>query len=127
MKYIALFILIQLVSLVLTIVGIPVCAVLAWGRFYHYDQKYHWPKWAWVWDNEEDGVAPSGYTTRWGQFVWTALRNPCNNLRFVVGVSGSGRPLLYKTWTMFGKEFYLKWGWMSDGYPAFSAGAGRGY
>lgn len=89
----------------------------------------HWPKWAWIWDNEIDGIFGPTNTpyTRWQAFYWSALRNPVNNFRFVVGVSQKGRPLWYKTWTILGKQFYAKAGWKSDGYPCFSVGAGRGY
>jgi hypothetical protein len=129
--YIALFTLIQIVSLVLTVVGFFLIGFLAY--FYAWQlvaAKFQWRGGllTWLWSNEEDGIVGPGMAlNRWNAFYWSALRNPCNNLRFVPGVSGVGRPLLYRTWTMFGKQFYLKWGWMSDGYPAFSAGAGRGF
>jgi hypothetical protein len=130
-SYIALFTLIQLVSLVLTVLGFFVIGFLAY--FYAWQLvagKFQWRGglWTWLWGNEEDGIVGPGMgLNRWNSYYWSALRNPCNNLRFVRGVSGIGRPLLYRTWTMFGKQFYLKWGWMSDGYPAFSAGAGKGF
>lgn len=136
MKYIPLFILIQLVSLVLQLVGLPVCAYLAlcgnWRT--QNNQPLHFPKWAWIWDNQEDGVCPYTYMREnlpWSIsrvcFYWTALRNPVNNLRYVPGVSKVGRPLFYNTWTVLGKQFYVKAGWMSNGFPACSFGAGRGY
>lgn len=138
MKYVATFIAIQLVSLVLSVIGLPVCAALAYTDSYSYDihaDTYHWPKWAWLWDNEEDGVCPHWYilahptwTISRVAFYWTALRNPCNNLRFVRGVSRPGWPLWYKTWTMLGRQFYAKAGWEAKtGYPSLSAGSGRGY
>ncbi len=121
MKYIPLFVLIQLVSAVLFIVGLPVCAACAFtGR---------WPRWTWVWQNEEDGViGPAWYNpgkTRWLSFKWTALRNSVNNLRYVPRVSKVGRPLWIRNWTISGKVFYAKAGWLSNGYPVMSAGAGR--
>lgn len=132
--YVALFALIQLASLALSIIGVPICAVLSAFDCVEVvrspiTQKVIgvWPKLFWLWSNDEDGVDPPGYGTRWKMFVWTALRNSVNNLRFVPGVSHAGRPLFYRTWTMHGKDFYVKVGWMSDGYPACSAGAGRGY
>lgn len=144
MKYIPLFLLIQLVSAVLTLVGIPICAYLAWtdpGILTGTDAKWHWPAWAWIWDNDEDGTMPVWYANahpKWSfqrlEFTWTALRNPCNNLRYVRGVSKVGRPLFYKTWivpvgTLFlsGREFYVKAGWLSNGFPCLSGGSGRGY
>jgi len=136
-RYVALFLLIQSISLVLTLIGIPVCAVLAYGSFAKYDsvsRLWHWPRWAWIWDNFEDGTAPRWYEVvhpDWSierlEFHWTALRNPCNNLRFCPGVSKVGRPLWYRTWMMFGKQFYAKAGWERSGYPSLSAGGGRGF
>jgi hypothetical protein len=108
-----LFALIQIVNLPLMILGIPVIA---------FDVIFDEPI-PWIWNNQDD-PPPAG---RWQTFVWLALRNPVANLRHLPFVSGEGRPLFYRTWTSFGKLFYIKIGWMSDGYPALSAGAGRGY
>ncbi len=133
MKFLPLFIAIQLASLVLTVLGIPICALLAACNLFELDgalgAKWHWSldPLTWIWDNEIDGVVGPGPVTRWQAFYWSALRNPCNNLRFVAGVSKVGRPLWYGTFTMAGREFYAKAGWMSDGYPCLSAGGGRGY
>lgn len=92
---------------------------------------YHWrDAWMWLWDNEIDGIDdPTNAVnpTWWDVVYWSGLRNSVNNFRFVPGVSKVGRPLFYRTWTIRGKEFYFKAGWMSNGYPALSAGAGRGY
>ena len=136
MKYIPLFILIQIVSLVLQIIGIPVVAYLAWFGSWQRQAKQplHFPAWAWLWDNDEDGVLPYSYmrdnlssSAELSCFIWTALRNSVANLKHVPGVSKVGRPLYYNTWTIGGKLFYAKAGWMSNGYPAMSFGAGRGY
>lgn len=132
MKWIALFIAIQIVALVLALVGIPIVGLLAYLRIWEKPAiaaQWHWASRAfWLWDNEIDGICAPGTTpTAWSAFYWSALRNPCNNLRFVPGVSKAGRPLWYRTWTLFGKQFYAKAGWLSDGYPALSAGAGKGY
>lgn len=134
MKYIPLFILIQLASLVLTIIGLPVCAYLAYFHGYTYyvnEDRCHFPKWAWIWDNDEDGVLPRWYHSEhdaWMNahiiFVWTALRNPCNNLRFVRGVSVPGRPL----WLWTNGKHYAKAGWEAKtGWPSLSAGSGTGF
>ena len=132
MKYLPLFVLIQAANLPLAIIGIPVCAILAYCGFAHYDEgKWHWPKWAWLWDNEEDGVAPDWYASfhqEWHsatvEFVWTAFRNPVNNLRYIPGVSKAGRPLWY--WS--NGKYYAKAGWVPvNGWPVLSAGAGRGF
>lgn len=128
MKYLPLFLLIQLVSLVLTVVGIPVVAALAAAGAYQLDRQRetaHFPLWAWIWDNEEDGVIPEWYHVehmernfKLNVFIWAALRNPCNNLRFVPGVSKQGRPLFIR----FYKGFYAEAGWNPHGYPVLSAG-----
>lgn len=86
----------------------------------------------WLWDNSDDKPLQQhwskGYT-----FYWMVLRNPVANLRHVPGVSKRGRPLFYRTWNWtwnklgFKKQFYVKVGWMSNGYPCASWGAGRGY
>lgn len=135
--YIALFGFLQVVSLVLALVGVPICAFLAWGDFAKYDSKtglWHWPQWAWLWDNEENGTYPEWYlkaNPTWSvariEFTWSALRNSVNNFRRIPGVSKVGRPLYYRTWLDNGGQFYVKAGWLSDGYPALSAGRGRGY
>ena len=86
-------------SAVLWISGLPVCAWLAyrWNwrlttSYLHPDRTIAvWrPRWAWVWSNDEDGVTGHpGWQDLWaghdrlGAFVWSALRNPSNNLRFV--------------------------------------------
>ncbi|MFI5397618.1 MAG: hypothetical protein ACHQ9S_18935 [Candidatus Binatia bacterium] len=132
MKYIPLFILIQLVSLVLTLVGIPICAALAYGNFSKPGRRglWHWPKLFWLWDNEEDGVwcrwyraAHPSWSVARQEFYWTAFRNPCNNLRFVWGVSANGRPLWRRTWLIRGTWYYAQAGWNGSGYPVFSAGS----
>jgi len=135
MRYIGLvglFILIQLASLVLTIVGIPVVAVLVELDFLYFGmdgERVHFPPWAWIWDNQEDGVLPTWFRQKyptWSPhrtaFVWSALRNPCNNLRFVRGVSKVGRPLWRKTWGAKPGGFYFAAGWNGSGYPVLSGG-----
>lgn len=118
MKYIPLFILIQLVSLVLTLLGLPIVLIC----LFHYHHYAEWPKWAWLWFNDEDGFGPKrGF---WNEFNWLAIRNSCNNLRYVRGVSKPGRPLWY--WTN-GKH-YAKAGWEAGtGWPSLSAGSGNGF
>ncbi len=130
-KYIVLFCLIQAVALVLTVIGWPVVGGLALGRSWTTVGPH--PQWrggwlTWIWCNEIDGIVGPGMTlNRWNTFYWSAIRNSVNNLRFVPGVSKVGRPLWYRSWTMFGKQFYAKAGWLSDGFPCLSAGSGRGY
>ena len=131
LKYILLFILIQVINIPLFIIGIPVCAVLAWGGFSYFaeDNKYHWPRWAYIWDNPEDGVDGAWYqrankhrSYAMNEFIWSALRNPVNNLRYVPGVSGIGRPYWRKTWGAVPGGFYAHAGWNASGFPVLSAG-----
>lgn len=120
MRYLPLFLLIQTANIVLSVLGYPVIGVLAVFNV------CPWPRWCWIWNNEEDGIyGPGKPHTRWQMFYWSALRNSCNNLRFVPGVSKAGRPLWLVNFTIRGKVFYAKAGWLSDGYPCLSAGAGR--
>jgi len=87
-----------LLSAVLWVMGIAVCSWMAFGRNWTdaVSNKGGRPikvwnsKWAWLWSNDEDGVLGSveweekyKARPRWGAFVWTALRNPSNNLRYV--------------------------------------------
>lgn len=125
-KYIPLFMLIQCVSLVLSIIGIPLCAYLALTTsLVRYAPIQHWPRWAWLWDNDEDGVLPPWYVAvkrGWPRariaFYWTALRNPCNNLRYIPGVSRCGRPLLL----YMHRKWYFQAGWNALGHPVLSGG-----
>jgi hypothetical protein len=114
-----LIILIQLVNLFLMVPGIFITAANVWLGS---------PQ-PWLWENSD--YPPPAAWSRWRTFVWLALRNPVANLRFVPGVSKVGRPLFYRTWVDtvdgYSEEFYVKVGWMSNGYPCCSAGAGRGY
>lgn len=83
----------------LWLAGIPICYALSKRAMWVYrESKYFgnyihaWrPRWAWLWGNEEDGVTGPDW---WAEqnadkpierraFIWSALRNPVNNLRFV--------------------------------------------
>ena len=122
MRYVALFILIQLASLVLTLVGIPLCALLA--VLEEWEIAHGKPQWVgfWLWSNERDGICGPFPLTRWNAFYWSALRNPCNNLRFVPGVSKVGRPIYRKTWGPKPGGWYFQAGWNPSGFPVFSGG-----
>jgi hypothetical protein len=104
-----LFALIQIVNIPLTVLGWFICLSPQLAKL------------SWLWWNNEDGAGSNH--TWWAEYVWLAWRNPVNNLRFVPGVSAKGRPLLY--WS--NGRWYAKMGWLSDGYPCMSAGAGKGY
>jgi hypothetical protein len=134
MKFVPLFIAIQLASLLLTIIGLPVCALLAFSHDWRMTVSpisgrsiLTWPRWAWVWSNDEDGIDGSApfhpeYSAARRAFVWSALRNPCNNLRFVRGVSKVGRPLWRKTWGAKPGGWYVAAGWNNSGFPVLSGG-----
>jgi hypothetical protein len=111
MRYALLFALIQLVNLPLMVAGWFLCLL---------------PTVPWLWWNDDD-YALIRDMTYWRRYVYIAWRNPVANLRHVPGVSKVGRPLYYRTWLVKGRQLYFKAGWMSNGYPALSAGAGRGY
>jgi hypothetical protein len=143
MNYKWLFVKIQLRSLVLSAVGIPLCAYLAWfGMWTYVAGKFHWanPRFN-LWDNKEDGICASWYRAEhldWSlercAFYWSALRNPCNNLRFEPGVSEVGRPLWKRFFnlphvarngwrlTFSWRPSYAQAGWNESGYPVLSAG-----
>jgi len=108
MKYIPLFVLIQLVNLPLLLLGLVICL---------------WPNLAhalWLWWNDDDPP----WNKPWAQqYYWLALRNPVSNLRHVPGISGAGRPLWY--WS--NGSWYAKAGWTSNTYPVLSLGSGKGY
>jgi hypothetical protein len=166
-KYIALFALIQLVSLVLIILGVPIVGLLAY--FYAWEPvggKFQWRGdplaalviitvvallalhgtwWSFslafvvvalmiaslirggslvfLWGNLEDGIVGPGMAlNRWNAFYWSAYRNPCNNLRYLPGVSKVGRPLWRKTWGAKPGGWYVQAGWNHSGFPVLSPG-----
>lgn len=103
----------QLVSLPLMVIGWVLC--LDPGTL------------PWLWC---DSTNPKGVEamTWWQRYRYLGWRNPVCNLKLVKGVATPGGPLLYRTWYWRGKQFYYKIGYMPhEGYPACSAGAGRGY
>jgi hypothetical protein len=110
-KYVPLFLLIQLVNIPLTVLGWFIC-LLPYANI---------PP---LWQNRDD-EALLDRMTPWQRYVYLAWRNPVANLRHVPGVSKAGRPLWIKNWTIRGKTYYAKAGWLSDGYPCLSAGAGE--
>ncbi len=106
---IALWPLMIALSLVLSIIGIPVVGYLAWGRDWtlapgaNGRAVFRWaPPWAWLWSNLEDGVIPPamvngqpylmGRSDRWRSFVWCAWRNKVSNLRFTRGFGFTVKP-----------------------------------
>ena len=126
MRYVALFGLIQAVSLVLTLIGLPVVGILAFTRSWTIVAGK--PQWkggvfTWIWGNLEDGIVGPGMTlNRWNAFYWAGIRNPCNNLRYARGVSKVGRPLWRKTWGAKPGGWYVAAGWNNSGFPVLSGG-----
>lgn len=105
------FAFIQLINIPLMVVGWFICLSPKLAKL------------TWLWWNDEDGAGP---VPHWfSEYMWLAWRNPVANLKHVPGISKVGRPLFYRHWGDPG--WYIKMGWMSNGYPAFSAGSGRGY
>lgn len=94
-----------LLLLVLAAMGIPVIATLAWRGCYEPRPSRHFkrtvpqfPRWAWLWNNQEDGVdglrggdraqawwltMTSDFTPLRRVFKWSAFRNPVDSLRFI--------------------------------------------
>jgi hypothetical protein len=76
-----------------------------------------------LWGNAEDGVTgPQFYRAqhpneRWCAYLWSAWRNSCNNLRWIVA---------WRTGPFFRKEWhgwYFQAGFRQDtGWPVLSAG-----
>lgn len=100
MKYIVLFVILQLIFLALFIPGLVLCA-LPYNMI------------PWMWRNDLDPIP---------NYVWLALRNPVSNMRLVPGVSKIGRPYWRKTWGAKPGGFYAHAGWNASGYPVLSAG-----
>lgn len=126
-RLLCLFVGIQLASLVLSLVGYPLLAILASAKLWT-TTTGSVSKWKFldqIYGNARDGLSGTKSLTPWNAFVWSALRNSTNN--FDALCTRPGHPLYYRTATKFGKQFYFKAGWLSDGYPCLSAGAGRGY
>jgi hypothetical protein len=120
------FVLVQLLSVALTVVGLVLIPILL-GMRLTYTQPAPWkPLWAgptwvrptirnfrggwltWLWCNDEDGIDGQG---QHNAFVWSALRNPVDNLKFKAAYPGG--PYFYEE---FG-AFYFKAGF--DPYTGF--------
>ena len=78
----------DIIKLALAIIGLVVIPfALVYERF-----TKEWPRWAWVWGNDEEGCPAwwidrvsldHWYTDRWPYWWWYAIRNPVNNSRFI--------------------------------------------
>jgi len=113
-----LFALIQIINIPLMVMGWFICLSPTLAKA------------SYLWWNSDDGAVGSTWLAK---YIWLAWRNPVANLRRVSGVSGSGRPLIYRWWTKtpdnFKSGYYVKVGWEVGPpyYPVLSAGGGRGY
>jgi len=72
------------INIVLWIMGI---FVVSW---YARDPMDSWPKWTWIWQNDEDQGEPLWYVKKYPdrspwlrRFLYMAFRNPVNNHRFI--------------------------------------------
>lgn len=88
----------QAASLAVTLIGVPVvavlCALRAWERRESYLYAFPGDVWAWkggwltVWfGNEEDGIGGRSRIDPqpWPAFVWCAWRNSANGMRLIPG------------------------------------------
>lgn len=97
--FIGMWLLVGTIKLVLSLLGLIVVPIAL--RFANYGKL---PRWAWLWDNDRDGLeGPDWYRLRYApnhwlaksfpRFWWLAVRNPCNNLRFVEALDLDIRPI----------------------------------
>ena len=108
MKYIPLFLLIQLVNLCLAPLGWIVCLLPGIAHD------------TWIFWNSVDPPELFPLTPRrwWNAYVWLAWRNPVSNLRLIPGVSKPGRPLWIQQRTKNGVQQHRMVGWLgTTGYP----------
>lgn len=136
------FAVIQLISLAATLFGlillIPFCLAQAWNPAESTLWKgrvidcWSWTPLNWVYGNPEDGV--SGQTAliwlngttqgryqpdanpAWRAYRWSALRNSCDNLKYVFAWKGGP---FYRRETA---SWFIQLGWNSSGFPVISAG-----
>lgn len=82
--YILMAFLIKLVDLALMLIGLAVVPVAI---------KKNWPKWAWLWNNDDHPIDGGGFWRKkcgasfWCKYQWFALRNPTFNFsKYVLGI-----------------------------------------
>jgi hypothetical protein len=124
----------QALSLLLQLIGAVILAGPCYLRSWHPapSTENRIPQTINVWDsaflnriygNDEDGVTGKpGYNTeppsRLKAYVWSAWRNPVDNLKYWPIARRPGGPLLYRR---FG-AFYVEAGWNASGLIVASAG-----
>lgn len=85
--YLVLFIF-RAVAVILGLLVVPIAYLF---RKQLTDRTEAFPKWAWLWDNEQDGIYGPPWFGRYTGlnkgfrrcYWWTAIRNPANNMRFI--------------------------------------------
>lgn len=77
--YIASWALFIPIYVLLFLIGLPVTYLMV--KRDH--QSSHWPKWAWLWGNDEEGYPVWAAQRNIEPWHWYAIRNPVNNLRYV--------------------------------------------
>ena len=98
--YIASWLPLFAINIVLIIVGIP---IVGW---YARKPMKDWPRWTWLWQNDEDEGDLGWYVKRFSElspwmrrFRYMAFRNPVNNHRFLFtepeSFNSSGDPLAF--------------------------------
>jgi hypothetical protein len=119
----------QIVQLAATVAGfvilVPFCAFKLWVPSPHPSIRDGKPidQWAWgplnyVYGNPEDGVSGvhAGYmptaNSRWRAYCWSALRNSCDNLKYVFAAPTPDYRI--GTYTVFGKKQQWMFGWKPE-------------
>ena len=87
-----------------------------------------WPKWAWLWGNDEEGypdwfakkAANSWYRKHWPKFHWYAIENPFNNLRYLLDEPANVTTLPKKANWDYGMDYMelggFKWRYRYGGW-----------
>lgn len=137
------------VAVICDIIGLVVIPILIAANRYDYRRSYipAWsdrvllqftPRWAWIWSNEEDGIDglrggdPAQYwwrdrypnRPRWRMFVWSALRNPSNNLRAIPHVNPRISPPRIHSYRFANGNVDFTWQGLFAGFRAFFAFGG---
>lgn len=128
------FVFVQIVAAVAGLVGLVLLAPLAALRCWTYKTNTEFPdrllpQWrggglTFIWGNLEDGVIGSMLyqqkhpNPRWCAYLWSACRNPANNLRFVFRWVGGP----FYRWENVARTYYFQCGWYPNGFPVLSAG-----
>lgn len=99
----SIFLVLRVFLILLGILAVPL------GILLHDRKTEKFPKWLWLWDNDQDGFKGTGwFKKRLGKdnwytwFQWSAIRNPANNMRYLswVGILDTDveDSMVWKTW-----------------------------